>query len=1090
MQSALQTISCAISMTLLSPAKTLAHLAGDADVSGEDMLYLKSPQVMEDIHATISAAAANGTSAAYPTVFIWSIILLQLNLSLSDRSEKRDLMLQEKSAEVLQANAARPEPTRRSSVGSIMSIEELPRDVFLRSTGLDKDVQSIESLAQQATEGGTVYEVLSQMALVAGELTDGAFPQLQGSRVRRVFTEFLKWTYPLVGYQAEPVSALLACLSGGASYWDISRQTATSPTTDILALTLLDDELLADYFEASLNRFPFEVSPFLRITSALARCTSLRDTERSDLILRLLQRTPTLTFNFPPNFQDYELVLEDENTNSFRLVQPIQLFHPGLRIRRHIAVDDFCIPEGSYGRFVTDSGRVVFLEYEHSALALLGSRLQISLTQADYNLVLGPLSQEEVAESISLLAILVRAEYVKAPATGPRRFQKVVEIVEEASKSIDFSKDIISVICDILDASMQDEDPGEGNLGVITACVQFLHAALPIFPSRVLSYMARCDLLNSESHAGRLARLTGKLDMGEEQFEFLISAVRLLSSIVDAIMSSSIQRKHGGKSGNRVKAEDESWLGTSDSTLSKLGYSIAQAAVDVFENSSTWKFGSVTYPTLLMRDVAPIMRNLILYAYGLDDAESSGRPTEALEAGAEYVIDSFLSPSAGSLRFRPLLNTIDAGRQGHVLTLYHKSAVASQRQVTAVLELATTLLRVASLYDRPVGLFEGHLFKISGLLARLCIANDHFKRPTLLLLNALVESAGRRTDEPPSLLGYLGPQVAKSFLDVLAKIDKPFSSPTEVTTIWKFFSSIIRNRQQWMSNCLISGKTPREVSDANKIKNFASESVFSTALAKLKDVGALSRPEALEILDFVTSAQNYWPWTVFTILRDPACFDGLRSRIRGMSSATVTARTDPLGAAYDAKEAAYIAEAFAMQLYHLRHMGGAESVAKDLLKNLDYYLRDGAAISGYNVSLHSNFRKNFANKYPSCSVERFKRTMLQQRDLGDNYYYDLVMADEMLRFDPGWRGPKSNGFKTEMERANINLSLVDAQIVSSGSTSRPIVTDINTGLVPLPRLGVPSPTDQQQPSRQRDSSALYAADGAAVSRSQPRQHGS
>lgn len=1044
MQSALQTISCAISMTLLSPAKTLAHLAGDADVSGEDMLYLKSPQVMEDIHATIDAAAASSASAAYPTLFIWSIILLQLNLSLSDRSEKRDLLLQEKSAEVLQAHTARPEPTRRSSVGSIMSIEELPRDVFLRSTGLDKDVQAIESLAQQATEGGTVYEVLSQMALVAGELTAGAFPQLQGSRIRRVLTKFLKWTHHFVGYQGEPVSALLACLSGGASYWNISQKTATSSTTDVLALTLLDDELLTDYFEASLNRFPFELSPFLRITSALARCTTLRDTERSELILRLLQRTPTLTFNFPPNFQGYELVLEDENTNSFRLIEPIRLFHPGTRIRRHVAVDDFCLSEGSYGRFVTDSGRVVFMEYGHSALALLGSRLQISLTQDDYNLVLGPLSQEEVAESISLLATLVRAEYVKAPATGAGRFQKVVEIVEEASKSIDFSKDLISVICDILDASMQDDDTGDGSLPVITACVQFLHAALPVFPSRVLSYMARCDLLNSESHAGKLARLTGKLDMGEEQFEFLISAVRLLSSVVDAIMSSSIQRKGGGKSGSRAKAENESWLGTSDSTLSKLAYSIAQAAVDVFENSSTWKFGSVAYPTLLMRDIAPIMRNLILYAYGLDGPESSSRPTEALEAGAEYVIDSFLSPSAGSLRFRPLLNTIDAGRRDQASTLYHKSAVASQHQVTAVLDLATTLLRVASLYDRPVGLFEGHLFKISGLLARLCASNDHFKRPTLLLLNALVESAGRRTDEPPSLLGYLGPQVAKSFLDVLAKIDKPFSSPAEVTTIWKFFSSIIRNRQQWMSNCLISGKTPREVSDATKVKDFASESVFSTALAKLKDVGALSRPEALGILDFVTSAQNYWPWTVFTILRDPACFDGLRTRIKGMSSAAVTAKADPLGAAYDAKEAAYIAEAFAMQLYHLRHMGGAESAAKDLLKNLDYYLRDGAAITGYNVSLHSNFRKNFANKYPSCSVERFKRTMLEQRDLGDNYYYDLVMADEMLRFDPGWRGPRSNGFKTEMERANLNLSLVDAQIVSSGTMPQLIVTVTNT----------------------------------------------
>ncbi|SPO02989.1 related to nucleoporin nup184 [Cephalotrichum gorgonifer] len=1031
MQSALQTVSCAISLTLLSPATTMAHLAGEAEGSGEDMLYLTSPQVMEDIHAAVSSASSRDSSAVYPTIFVWSIILLQLNLSLTERSEKRDLLLQQKSAELLQANASRPEPTRRSSVGSIISIEELPRDVFLRSSGLDKDVQAIESLAQQVTGNGAVYEVLNQMALVAGELSDGILPVLHGSRVRHVFTDFLKWTHPFVGYQSEPVSTLLACLSGGASYWNIPPHAHTSPDTDILAIALHDDELLGNYLEESLNRFPMEFSPFLRITTNLARCTSLGDADRSELVLRLLHHTPTITFNFPPTFQAFELAFEDENTNSFRLLEPLPIFSPRNRTRRHTAVDDFCIPEGSLGRFVTDSGRVVFMEYKHSALALLGTRLQISMVQTDYDLLLGGLAPEEMAETITLLATLIRAEYLKFPTTDARRYQRVTDIVEEASKSIDNAKDIISVICDILDVSMQDEEASnEGqNLCVITACVQFLHAALPVFPSRILSYMARCGLLNSDSHAGKLARLTGKLDMGPDQFEFLISTVRLFSAVVDAIMSSSIRRKGLVKSSSRSNAEHDAWLGTSDSTLSGLGYAIARATVDVFENSSTWKFGSHAYPTLLVKDIVPIMRKFIQYAYGLDDFHGANRPTASLELGAEYVIDSFLSPSAGSLRFRPLLNTIDAGRENHMTTLYHTKAVASQHQVTAVLDLATTLLRVATLYDRPVGLFEAHLFKTSGLLARLVSANDHFKRPTLLLLDALVESAGRRTDEPPSLLGYLGPQVAKSFLDVLAKIDKPFSSPAEVTTTWRFFSSIVRNRQQWMSNCLITGKTPREVSDADKVKDFASESVFATALATLKEIGALSRLEALGILDFVTSAQNYWPWTVFTILKDPACFDGLRSRIRKMSSAAITAKSDPLGAAYDAKEAAYIAEAFAMQLYHLRHMGGAEKAAGDLLQDLDYYLRDGAAISGYNASLHSNFRKNFANKYPGCSVEKFKRALLEPRDLGDNYYYDLAMADDMLRFDPGWLGPKgNNGFKAEMERANLNLSLVDAQI--------------------------------------------------------------
>ncbi|PKS10052.1 hypothetical protein jhhlp_004677 [Lomentospora prolificans] len=1026
LQAALQTATCAVSLVLLSPTKALRHVNPDGETPSEDMLYLSFPQVMEDIHSTVEAASSLDSAAAYPTIFVWSIILFQLHLSLTDRSERRDVLLQQKSAELIQDNPIRPGTTRRSSVGSIISIDELPRDVFLRSTGLDKESQAIEVLANQTTSNGAAFTVIDQMATSS----EKSFPSLQSSRVRSVFLDFFNWTQPIVPYQADPVVALVNNLSGGASYWDMPLKQAVTSKTDILAAALNNELFLENYLYTALNRFPFEFSPFLHICSALGKCTTLLG-EGSDEVLSLLRRTSTLTFNLPDEFQAYELVFEDENTNSFRILEPLPLFIPRPRTRRHVAVDDFCIPAGSYGRFVTDSGRVVQMDFEYSLLAFLGSCLQLSLSQSDYRLVLSGTAQGEVAESIGLLAILIRAECLKASLTGATdQHQSAIEVIEEASKSIDNNKDVISIVCDILDSAMQDDAAmgDDQDLAVLTSCVQFLHATLPVYPSRILSYMARCDLLSSDSRAGRLARLTGNLDMADNQFDFLASTIRLLSAVVDTIMSSSVQRKCGSKLKGRLRIETDSWLGTSEKTLSRLGHAISVAAVDVFENWSTWKLRSDVSYTVLLKEVVPLMKNLILYAYGLDDSEGSSRPTECLEAGAEYIIDSFLSPSAGSLRFRPLQSTLYMGFRYRSSTLFHSRNVALKSQVAAVLDFSTILLRVANIYNRPVGTFETHLFKSSGLLARVSAVNECFQRPTLLLFIALVESAGRGTNEPPSLLGYLGPQVAKSFLDVLAKIGRPFSTPSEVTTIWKFFSSIIRNRQQWMSNCLISGKTPREVSEASKAKDFASESVFSTALGKIKSLDSASRLEVLCILDFVTSAQNYWPWTVFTILKDPACLDGLRTRIRGMSSSATTSKSDPLTSAYDAKEAAYIAEAFAMQLYHLRHMGGAKPAAENLLKDLDYYLRDGAVIAGYNGSLHSNFRKNFATKYPTCSVEKFKRTMLEPRDLGDNYYYDLTRADEMLRFDPGWRGPKGNGFKTEMERANLNLSLVDAQI--------------------------------------------------------------
>lgn len=235
-------------------------------------------------------------------------------------------------------------------------------------------------------------------------------------------------------------------------------------------------------------------------------------------------------------------------------------------------------------------------------------------------------------------------------------------------------------------------------------------------------------------------------------------------------------------------------------------------------------------------------------------------------------------------------------------------------------------------------------------------------------------------------------------------------------------------------------------------------SVLATAFAKLKKIKELETGEAVRILDFVASSQNHWPWTIFTMQKDSSFLDSLRLYVKDLSSFTVTSKTDAVKAATDAKMAAYIAEIFAMQLYHLRQMGGADTFAKSLVSDLDYYLRDGVEVSSYNTSLHSNFAKNFTSKYPGISLEAFKRTSLRPGELGRSYFYDLESATEMLSFDPGWHGRRNNGFRNEMGIANANLSLVDAQIVSFSLEHLPALlarTDI--AAVAVPRMGIPAP---------------------------------
>lgn len=1035
----LKMLSAAVSLKFLKPERALTYLVErDEDPAQADAAYdsyLLSNDVLEQIHKSVMNAASADSESACPVIFTWAVLLHQLNLSYQSRTEKRDNLLQQNARETFETGVvARPTMARRNSAGSIFSIESSKFDGFLENQIVPKDLSVVEQLAAAATAQGRVYDIVSRMSNLCGASAKGCMTPLVGSRLRTVFVELLKVTYPFVGYQSEPLEALVSVLSGERNYWDISSGDCLSAHQDIVTETLHDDRVLEFYFQQTIDRYPYEFLPFITMCRIFASTTSFADDERSELLLEHLRKTSTLTFILPDAFMDYELVQEDENTNSFCILQDIPLISLSSSWQRRTIEDDaYRIPSGTLGRFITDTGRVVMMEYPHSTLSLLGRRLEINLAKEGYRAEFGMLQPDEVSEVIALLATLIRVEAIKVAKENASTslIQPENDIMHEASKHISGGKDIITVVCDTLDHYMQDElaMSDDVSLSVLNSCIQFLDAVLPIQPSRVWSYLARSELLNSESRAGKLTKITGNLDLMSDRFEFLLSSMRLFSGLIHTASSSAVQRRTGNKLAPRQRSDMNPWAGTADKVLSRVSLSIVQAAVDVFENTSTWKFEDASSRNRLLNHVVSMLNDVVLYAYSMGSPQGEHSMVSCLRPAASYIIDCFLSPNTGTLRFQPLLTTFISALTSPESTLYSCRSSVTTSQTVSVLSFSATLLRAANLVEKQSKTFETYLFKISTLLARLCGTSDFYLSPALWLLDSLVSNGGRTSNDPPSLLGYLGPQISKSFLQVLSTLSKPFVLTDDVRSTWRFFSSVLRNRQQWMSNCLLTGQTPREAMRDTSKKELSSQSLFAAALTRLKSLKTLDPSEAVVILDFVASAQNYWPWTVFTLQKDTSYLDGLRAYVRDLKPSHQVAKSDVTKASYEARIAAYVAETLAMQLYHSRHLGNDGELAKGLVMDLDYYLRDGVEVAGYNKSLHTNFAKNFATKYSGCTVESFKRTSLEPRELGTSYFYDLARANEMLQFDPAWFGRKKDGFKTEMELANVNLSLVDAQIV-------------------------------------------------------------
>ncbi|KAI6085501.1 nucleoporin subcomplex protein binding to Pom34-domain-containing protein [Hypoxylon rubiginosum] len=1025
----LQCLVCVISLSVLNLPRMMAFFAGDVDLNTDDE-YLASSSVLEHIHDVLDSTASD-SAYAVPVLFAWIPVVHEMFSSYQERAERRDAIQNEKAVENYDSSTQMiPSAGRRNSAGSITTIDKRRYDDFLINKSMDRDYRQIQALAVAVTDQRRVYDIVAEMSSYLGNTSRAVFSPSIGSRMRSTFLDLLKVTYPFVGYQAEPIEALLAVLSGSQSYWDLSRPNNTLAQQDIVTLALDDETIVQSYFQQALNRFPYEFVPFLAFCRAFYSSKHTEQTNH-EVILGLLQRTPTLTFILPDHFVDYQLANEEENSNGFQFLDDYPLFMASSSRKWTAAEDDsFVIPAGTYGRFVADEGRVVRVEYEHSALALLGKRLDVNLIANKYKLPLGELTLDETAETITLLATLIRMECLKSTASGessPEASDAGLTIVAEASRGLSRTKDVIAVICDTIDVLLDGKSDAQG-LTALVACLQFLHAVLPICPGRVWSYMSRCAILSHQGQGGRLAKLVGNLDLSGVQLELLMSTIRLFSSLIDSAMSSAVRRKTSTKTNSRQKQNNDIWLGVSDKIVTQISLSIVRAAMDVLESSSTWKL-SLLDRMVLVSDVVPIMDKVVIYTFSMDDINTKGFLMSALEPAAKYVIDSFLAPSAGSLRIQPLLVTLVSATQPFGSTIYANKTDAFRSQTEAVLGFARTLVRVANYFDRPSTTVEQQLFKATPFVARVCACHDAFQRPAIELLEALVISAGKNSGEPPSLLGYLGPQISRSFLQLLSTLDRPFNQAQEVNATWRFFSTIVRNRQQWMANCLLTGKTPRDAKNGNgKAAETPPNSVLASALERLASISKIEESETLAILDFITSAQNFWPWTIFTLQKNASFLTELRRYVHKLTPSALMVKTNVQQACNEARIAAYIAEIFAMQLFHLRQIGKAGPFASELTRDLDYYLRDGVAVSGYNRGLHVNFARNFSNQYSGCTLDNFKRTLLEPRPLGVDFYYALGSADKILGFDSGWVGPRNNGFRSEMEKANENLSLVDAQI--------------------------------------------------------------
>ncbi|KAI9709828.1 MAG: hypothetical protein M1812_007620 [Candelaria pacifica] len=1100
-----QSMVAMISLLLLKLPQTTDYLLNSSEqpTSAEDSSdlapYISNMDTIIEVNSLISDAAGACLTTASPAVFAWSVIMQILREVSQGRKEARELRQSQRAVDGFQGTSPSetegvdpsateigslyPSLRRRSkSTNSESSLEPNMYEDLLEKLMEDSfDGDPIAYLAKSAVNGTRVFDVISSLA---GEVSVafGSKSRLDfGLRERLALLDLVRSSLGLIEYIPEVLQAALAVLTGGERHWDFLGRPAITPSLDPRAVFLHDDFMVQKLLHTALSRFPYETLPFLKLCKALAACRITND-EGTLLVCQMLENIGTFTQLLPPAFRGYGAIREDENANYVVLKESLRLFierkgrqalllqGPGqhnalVKTEGTDSTGGLYIPEGTIGRVISETRPLIIVwDYKYSGLKYLGRLLETALAGSDVTTYSSGLESDKdiLTETVGLLTMLLSSsiESAKTSDEVSAGVEAAHKVLEEASDGLDRNRDVITIIFDIFDGELHKKpaQPGtEGSMDLLVHCVQFIHALIPILPSRVWQLLARSNLLEIEGRAGKLASVVEASEVITGHYDFLVGCVHVFQGLVEDAATHAIARKVAtSKIASRFTEIEARVAGVPDKTMMKVLLAYERTMVAVLESSSTWVFANPEERLEINTSLMSTFDNILSYSHNIDDSPDPKKKIFAVFApAANYLIDVFLSVSSNNLPSHSILGIFYQGSETPHSTQFLSRLDIWTAHVRTALNFATLLIQIGTLLQQPTSHLESQLFKATPLLARLYASHEMYQVPVILLLQAIIVSAASSGEEPPSLLGHLGQETAKNFLGVLSMLDRPLNDEGLNASIWNLLSAVVSSRQQWFAIYLLTGSTPRESLKDTKRTSTSSSTrgrpLLIVALDSLAGISALQPERALAMLEFVALAEDNWPWAMADLHKHPKFLEAISHFVEGMKIRETS--NDPVKTCHQTRMASYIADILAMYIHHSRQLGDTK-FATELIKKIEYFTNNAVTVPGYNSSLHGNLRRNFEMKFPACDLTSFKRTRLRRQPFGRAYFYDLDLLDKVMHHDSAWMGNRNQGFAEEVARANINLSVIESQVVRNSFLSYHVnrMVKADRGPVPPPQL--------------------------------------
>ena len=1037
----------------------LGDLASSPSASSgaEPRIYLQSISCIEELNRIFLVHIEANNEIVAPVGIAWFSLLNVIHIHASTSIEHRENRQVQKAIDSYGDNqhsdsespeagpSRRQEPSQRrqsfasDSSGQATLFEEV--EELIRNHPAGEDI--IKHFGKHAAVDLAGFSVIATVAQTSlARIDSDTFPGL-ATRITEILLQFVKTTVDMgsLSYSPFVLEMTSTILAGDDGYWRFrSRGESNSYLLHVTGRVIGDDPLLRNIMAPARGRFPLEGVPFIRLCRILLPFQD-ENSDENDLISNVLSSIETFTSLITEPQISYDLIGEGDHLQLHLLksIDAIAMVFPQLLqyfpASGKKTSDFLVIPAGITGLPLRDEKPIIALwEYKYSAIRFCGLALQL-LLRCRTRARKGETTDEYSAlYSLDTEIIALLATWLIKIATGNGReafLDKSEALLTAISDDLDRNQDVVAIICDLLEGELYQMNPDPEVARLIFRCLQFLVALAKVMPGRVWSYLGRSGLLGLNGQENRLMAIVAATEMSTGQYDILLSAVQLLGVLVENAALAPGSRQ-GSSVLNRFRASDFyiNASGTQSATVKKIIQQFVRIIVAVFEASSNWNFQNQEHRLSLTLGTLATLHKLISYTFNYDDESSpETRLSVDIASATSYVVDSFLSESTNDTLLLPFFQELKY--LAVLIPMSLSSRISNLRQSVAVssIDLFAQLIRLNKLLGHSTSNLTKKVHEAMPVLVNLFVLYGELRLSIVRLLEAVIcDSNG--TTQPTPVLGTLSEASAKAYIQCLGTLGLSAPSSALPAATWSLFSAALAYNQQWFTVYLLLGKTPKETLKSKT--STTSQPIIRLALKKLREINDLGQEESVKLLEFVSRSASLWPSVIQELRDDKECKDSCLKYLSTLQQPAKNGRDMSVKGLVRFQIATYIVEILALLAYHSNQKGDITTL-KHITPSTKFLVEHGASTPSYNASLHHSLQKNFEDLFPGSSLQHFKRTGFSEPVLGERFYYDTLLADKVFDSMPAWRGKGGKGFAYEFTRANMNLSLVEAQVVSPSS---------------------------------------------------------